>query len=58
MVLILVSVGMMGFVMYKMANADAAEKSTEFWTNKKFLLYTPTILNVLSMVAVGVLILT
>lgn len=57
-VLLLISVGMMGFVTYKLGSADPAETVADFWKGKKFLLLTPTVMNVLSMVLVGVLIMT
>lgn len=70
LVTLIVSVGLIAFTMYKLSVApeyviDASKKVTteglsakQFWTDSRLTLVVPTVSNVLSMILIGVLLVT
>lgn len=56
MVMMTISVGMMGWTMFKMAGDDTSKANAFFGSNKLFVV-TPTVMNALSLALLGVLML-
>ena len=54
-VLLVVSVGLISFTMYRLSKASATDTVSNFWTQNKLFLITPTVVNVVAMALLGVL---
>lgn len=56
-VVLLISVGLMGFVMYHVSlTTNNAKTYQELWSKKKLYMIAPTVMNVLSIALIGVMI--
>lgn len=54
-VLIVISVALMGLVVYRAANAAGTVTVNTFWATNKLYMMAPTVMNVVSMALLGVL---
>lgn len=54
-VLIVVSVALLGFVMYRLSNSAATDKTDDFWKKNKLFVMAPSVMNVVSMALLGAL---
>lgn len=54
-VLIVISVALLGFVMYRLSISTVTDKTTDFWRNNKLFMMAPSVMNVVSMALLGVL---
>lgn len=54
-VLIVISVALLGFVMYRLSISTVADKTTDFWNKNKLFMMAPSVMNVVSMALLGVL---
>lgn len=55
---ILVSAVLMGFTIYKIASAAAGATVADLWKDNKLFIITPTVVNVLALILVGVMYVT
>lgn len=57
-ILLVVSVSLIGFTVFRMTKAAANDKTEDFWKANKMFLLTPTVMNVMAMALLAVLIIS